>query len=212
MHFDQTSPEIQYLSQRDKHLGKVIQMLGPLDYQLVTNGYGFLVSQIIGQMLSNKVAAVLTNRLLRQCPAGRLTPTAIDQLSDQAIRSIGVSHTKVATIRTLTTAIMVGTISLDRYRDLSDQAIITDLTQLKGIGPWSAKMYLIFSLDRPNILPFEDGAFLQGYGWVYKTTDYRRAAVEKKCRKWRPYSSLAARYLYHARDAGLTKHPFHLFK
>ena len=212
MHFDQTSPEIQYLSQRDKHLGKVIQMLGPLDYQLVTNGYGFLVSQIIGQMLSNKVAAVLTNRLLRQCPAGRLTPTAIDQLSDQAIRSIGVSHTKVATIRTLTTAIMAGTINLERYRNLSDQAIITDLTRLKGIGPWSAKMYLIFSLDRPNILPFEDGAFLQGYGWVYKTTDYRRAAVEKKCRKWRPYSSLAARYLYHARDAGLTKHPFHLFK
>lgn len=212
MHFDQTSPEIQYLSQRDKHLGKVIQMLGPLDYQLVTNGYGFLVSQIIGQMLSNKVAAVLTSRLLRQCPAGHLTPTAIDQLSDQAIRSIGVSHTKVATIRTLTTAIIAGTINLERYRDLSDQAIITDLTQLKGIGPWSAKMYLIFSLDRPNILPFEDGAFLQGYGWVYKTTDYRRAAVEKKCRKWRPYSSLAARYLYHARDAGLTKHPFHLFK
>ncbi|HJE44397.1 DNA-3-methyladenine glycosylase family protein [Levilactobacillus namurensis] len=212
MHFDQTSPEIQYLSQRDKHLGKVIQMLGPLDYQLVTNGYGFLVSQIIGQMLSNKVAAVLTNRLLRQCPAGRLTPTAIDQLSDQAIRSIGVSHTKVATIRTLTTAIMAGTINLERYRNLSDQAIITDLTRLKGIGPWSAKMYLIFSLDRPNILPFEDGAFLQGYGWVYKTTDYRRVAVEKKCRKWRPYSSLAARYLYHARDAGLTKHPFHLFK
>lgn len=212
MHFDQTSPEIQYLSQRDKHLGKVIQMLGPLDYQLITNGYGFLVSQIIGQMLSNKVAAVLTNRLLRQCPAGRLTPAAIDQLSDQAIRSIGVSHTKVATIRTLTTAIMAGTINLERYRNLSDQAIITDLTRLKGIGPWSAKMYLIFSLDRPNILPFEDGAFLQGYGWVYKTTDYRRAAVEKKCRKWRPYSSLAARYLYHARDAGLTKHPFHLFK
>lgn len=208
---DETSPAIQYLMQRDKHLGKVIHMIGPLEYQVASNGYGFLVSQIVGQMLSNKVAAVLTSRLQKLCN-GSLTPSAMTALNDAQIHGIGLSRAKVVYIRHLTTAVTAGLIDFTRYPQLTDQAIIKDLTQVKGIGPWSAKMYLIFSLDRPNVLPFEDLAFLQGYGWVYKTTDYHQRAVVKKCAKWRPYTSIAARYLYLALDQGLTKTPFHLFK
>lgn len=209
--YDQDSPAIQYLSRRDKHLGKVIRMVGPLEYAPAADGYAFLVTQIIGQMLSNKVAAVLTERLRVQC-AGKLGLAAINQLTDSQIRQIGISHTKVGYIRNLSAAASTGQISADRYQSLSDAAIIQDLTTIKGIGQWSAKMYLIFVLDRPNVLPVEDVAFLQGYGWVYKTKDYHPAAVRKKCRKWRPYASLAARYLYVALDSGLTKQPFHLFK
>ncbi|GEO70777.1 DNA-3-methyladenine glycosylase family protein [Levilactobacillus acidifarinae] len=208
---DDQSPAVQYLQSKDKHLGKAIQMVGPLEYRIAANGYGFLVSQIIGQMLSNKVAAVLTQRLLTHCQ-GEITAEAIDQLSDATIRSIGVSRSKVTYIRNLTTAVTSQTIDFDRYATMSDTAIIQDLTAIKGIGNWSAKMYLIFALDRPNILPYEDVAFLQGYGWVYKTTDYTARTVQKKCQKWRPYSSVAARYLYVALDRGLTKEPFHLFK
>ncbi|KJW13981.1 DNA-3-methyladenine glycosylase family protein [Levilactobacillus spicheri] len=209
---DEQSPAVQYLRAKDKHLGKVMTMLGPLDYQIATNGYGFLVSQIIGQMLSNKVAAVLTDRLTAQCPDGRITPAAIARLSDATIHGIGLSRPKVSYIRHLTSAVTTGTVDFARYATLDDAQVIRELTQIKGIGNWSAKMYLIFSLDRPNVLPYEDVAFLQGYGWVYKTTDYSARAVQKKCKKWRPYSSVAARYLYRALDAGLTKEPFHLFK
>ncbi|MDT6981327.1 DNA-3-methyladenine glycosylase 2 family protein [Levilactobacillus zymae] len=208
---DGQSPAIQYLQTKDKHLGKAIQMVGPLEYRLADNGYGFLVSQIIGQMLSNKVAAVLTQRLLDQC-AGPLTAPTIAQLSDATIRGIGISHSKVGYIRNLTTAVLNQTVDFDRYATLPDATIMQELTAVKGIGRWSAKMYLIFALDRPNILPYEDVAFLQGYGWVYKTTDYTARAVQKKCHKWQPYSSIAARYLYVALDRGLTKTPFHLFK
>ena len=189
-HLTLTTPAIQHLCACDKHLAKAIAMVGPLDYQVVPDGYAFLVSQIIGQMLANHVAA----------------------LSDAAIRQVGLSRSKVAYIRHLTTAVTTGTVDFARYPTLSDQAVIANLTQIKGIGQWSAKMYLIFALDRPNVLPYEDGAFLQGYGWVYKTRDYRASAVQKKCHKWQPYASYAARYLYKARDLGLTKHPFHLFK
>lgn len=208
---DATTPAIQYLKTKDKHLSKVIDLVGPLTYQVAPDGYAFLVSQIIGQMLSNKVADVLTGRLTDQC-AGAITPAAITDLSDPEIRAIGLARAKVAYIRHLTDAVTTGTLDFSRYATLTDAEIIADLTHIKGIGNWSAKMYLIFVLDRPNVLPYEDLAFLQGYGWVYKTDDYQRQAVEKKCRKWRPYSSIAARYLYRALDTGLTKEPFHLFK
>lgn len=88
--------------------------------------------------------------------------------------------------------------------------VINELAKLRGIGIWTAKMYLIFVLDRQDILPYEDIAFLQGYKWAYKTNDTSPEAVKKKCKKWRPYSSIAARFYYRALDMGYTKGEFHL--
>lgn len=73
-------------------------------------------------------------------------------------------------------------------------------------------MYLLFVLDRQDILPFEDAAFLQSYCWMYKTNDKTKEAIIKRCKKWKPYSSVAARYLYRALDMGFTKQEFHLYK
>ncbi|MCC8014242.1 MAG: hypothetical protein LIO87_03520 [Eubacterium sp.] len=84
--------------------------------------------------------------------------------------------------------------------------------KILGIGKWTAKMYLIFVLDCPDVLPVEDAAFLQAYKWLYKTEDCSEKSVYKKCKKWKPYSSIAARYLYRALDMGYTKKEFHLFK
>ena len=94
---------------------------------------------------------------------------------------------------------------------MSDEEIIKQLTKLPGIGRWTEKMYLIFSLDRPDVLPVEDVAFLQGYQWTYKTDDVSPAAARKKCKKWSPYASIAARYMYQALDLGLTEQEFHLY-
>lgn len=96
--------------------------------------------------------------------------------------------------------------------ELDDESVIKQLTAIKGIGNWTAKMYLIFVLDRQDILPTEDVAFLQAYKWLYKTTDRSPASITNKCTKWKPYSSIAARYLYRALDSGLTKTEFHLYK
>ena len=95
---------------------------------------------------------------------------------------------------------------------MTDSEIMKSLTSIKGIGNWTAKMYLIFVLNRPDILPVEDVAFLQAYQWLYKTDDRTPKSVQKKCNKWKPYSSIAARYLYRALDGGLTKEEFHLYK
>lgn len=206
------SPPILYLCNKDKRLAKLINMVGPIAYTLHDEDpYAFLIYEIIEQMLSIKSARSIYSRLLLLCN-NTVSPETIDALSHAQIRGIGLSERKTSTIKELTRSILSGALDLDELKTLSDKDILEKLTSFNGVGMWTAKMYLIFILDRPDILPYEDAAFLQVFGWMYKTTDRSKDSVIKKCRKWKPYSSTASRYLYHALDTGLTKEEFHLFK
>lgn len=206
---DANTPSVQYLCKNDKRLAKVINMIGSITYQPHEDSYHFLVNTIIGQMLSNKVADIISARLDTLCN-GCITADAINQLSDEQLKSIGISNSKVSYIRALTATIESGEIDFKSLNELSDVEIIKKLTSIRGIGKWSSNMYLIFVLNRQDILPTNDVAFLQAYKWLYKTTDRSEKSLESKCKKWKPYSSIAARYLYRALDSGLTKDEFKL--
>jgi len=208
---DQDCQSIQYLANKDKRLAKLFSMIGPLTYQVTDDSYRFLVEAIIGQMLSNKVADVLASRLSILCH-GLITADAINQLSDEQIRSIGISNSKVTYIRNLTKAIENKDLNLASFDRLTDNEVLKQLTHIHGIGNWTAKMYLIFVLDRQDILPYEDMAFIQAYQWLYKVDSLNSKLLTSKCQKWKPYTAIAARYLYQALDQGLTKKEFHLFK
>lgn len=210
-HLDDQSPAVIHLMKVDKRLAKLITTIGPIDYRVSENPFGYLIANIVGQMLSNKVAAVILKRLRDLC-GGEITITAIKSLSDEAIHGVGLSHAKVGYIRNLTVAVESGQVVFDQYPEMTDADVLKALTAVRGIGNWSAKMYLFSVLDRPDVLPVEDKAFLQGYRWLYNTSDASAAAVQKKAAKWRPYRTVAAKYLYRAVDLGLTKSPFHLFK
>lgn len=162
-------------------------------------------------MLSKKAANIIYGRLEVLCD-GPVCPDIINRLSDEQILHIGTSRRKVKAIRCLTQEIGCGNIALSDFEGLSDADVMSKLTSVHGIGTWTAKMYLMFVLDRQDILPFEDAAFLQGYGWAYGTDDYSPVSIQKKCKKWKPYSSIAARYMYRALDRGLTKVNFPLSK
>ena len=159
-------------------------------------------------MLSIKAGAVIYGRLEKLCD-GKITPTSISVLSDEQIKSIGTSKLKVSYIRNLTAAVINGSLVYEELIEMDDASAIKKLTTIKGIGNWSAKMYLLFVLNRQDILPVEDAAFLQSYKWLYETEDCSPASVIAKCKKWKPYSSIAARYMYHSLDMGLTKQEFH---
>lgn len=209
---DMNTPSIQYLCNKDKRLAKVIRMVGPISYVPHNdNPYPFLIHEIIEQMLSVKVGNRIYARLEELCNDS-ITPESIGSLSDEEIRSIGTSASKVKSIRCVTDALLSGELNFDSLKTLSDSDVIKQLTQIHGIGRWTAKMFLLFVLDRPDVLPVEDGAFLQTYRWVYKTNDVSEKSVTSKCKKWRPYSSIASRYFYRALDAGFTKEEFHLFR
>lgn len=208
---DMDTPSIQYLCRKDKRLAKVISMVGPITYETYKDSYAFLIHEIIEQMLSVKAGAKIYERLEDLC-GGNISVETVNRLSDEQIKSIGTSASKAKYIRGLTDAIESGYLNFAELETMNDADVMAKLTSLRGIGDWTAKMYLIFALNRQNILPYEDVAFLQAYEWMYKTNDRSRTAVEKKCKKWNPYSSIAARYLYRALDAGLTKDEFHLYK
>ena len=123
----------------------------------------------------------------------------------EELRQTGMSQAKAQYIKILTEAILNDQLILQELESKTDQDVIQELTALRGIGNWTAKMYLIFVLDRPDVLPYEDGAFLQAYRWLYNTEDCKPESIKKKCKKWSPYSSTAARYLYRALDSGMTK-------
>jgi len=205
------SESIKYLCKKDKRLAKVINLVGDISYQPHDeNPYAFLVHEIIEQMLSIKAGAKIYERLELLC-GGSITPETVSALSEEEIRTIGTSRSKAQYIKGLTEEVISGRIDFNEIAKMDDSEAYKKLLSIKGIGSWTVKMYLIFVLDRPDILPTEDVAFLQAYEWMYKTTDRSKAAVEKKCKKWKPYSSVAARYLYRALDTGLTKGEFHLY-
>ena len=208
---DMNTPSVQYLCKKDKRLAKVIRMVGPITYiPHNEDAFSFLVHEIIEQMLSIKAGKKIYGRLEDLC-GGQITPERISALSDEDIRGTGTSSSKVRCIRVITEAVLCGDLSFEKMHYLSDSDVMKQLTRLHGIGNWTAKMFLMFVLERPDILPVEDGAFLQTYRWVYKTNDCTEKAVYKKCQKWKPYSSIASRFFYRALDAGMTKKEFHLF-
>ena len=208
---DMNTSSVQYLCKKDKRLAKVVSMVGTITYVPYTDDYPFLMHEIIEQMLSIKAGQKIYARLEKLCN-GNITPDIVADLSDEEIRSIGTSRSKVSYIRNITNAIVSSEMNLTDLAEQTDADVTSALTKFHGIGNWTAKMYLIFVLNRLDVLPWEDGAFLQNYRWMYKTDDTSQKSVEQKCRKWKPYSSIAARFLYRALDMGLTKNEFHLFK
>ena len=205
------SPSVVFLKNRDKRLARVIDMVGTITYTPYEDGYTFLIHEVIEQMLSIKAASKIYARLVESCN-GVINPDSIASLTDDQLKGIGTSNAKVEYIKSITNAIQNGDLDLDILSSLHDEAVTKKLMSIRGIGTWTAKMYLIFVLDRKDILPFEDGAFLQSYRWLYKTTDISKESIIKKCSKWKPYSSIAARYMYKALDLGYTKNEFHLYK
>ena len=208
---DTSSPSVVHLCRQDRRLAKAISMVGTITYEPPADGFAFLIHEIVEQMLSVKAGQRIYSRLESLC-GGAVTPESLLALPEGSLRSSGTSAAKAAYIRGAAEAVLSGRLALEALAALPDEAVIRELTALRGIGSWTAKMYLLFVLDRPDVLPYEDGAFLQSYRWLYKTSDCSPAAVQKRCRKWRPYSSAAARYLYRALDLGLTREPFHLFR
>lgn len=211
--YDMSSPEIQYLCKKDRRLAKVISMVGPISYEKreVDDAYSFLIHEVIEQMLSIKAGKKIFDRVVDLCD-GNLCPDTIERLSIDDLRSTGTSTSKARSIKNITTAVLDGDLVFKDLENMNNEEVTQKLTQIHGVGPWTAKMYLLFVLGRPDILPFEDGAFLQSYRWMYKSDDCSPSAVKKRCQKWAPYSSLASRYLYRALDYGFVKEEFHLFK
>lgn len=205
-----TQSAIEYLSKKDLRLAKVIETIGPLPSYEPKAPFRFLVHEIIGQMLSDSVREVIIARFDRLCE-GIITPEHILTIELHQMSLCGMSMRKCNTIRDLAVSILQNRIDLDALGALEDGEVVNVLTQIKGIGLWTSKMFLLFYLQREDILPIEDAAFMQAFRWLYSYKNPAPETVKRRCAKWSPYSSIASRYMYRALDSGLTKIPVHEF-
>ncbi len=188
------------LARRDRVLGAIIKQHGAcgLARDQRTNAFAALIEAIVWQQLSTKAAAKILERFLALVPDGSvLTPVALSALPDSRLRAVGLSGLKIGYLRDLSEKVSEGRLRLDLLETMSDDHVIEALTQVKGIGRWTAEMFLMFRLHRPDVLPVADLGIIRAIQKAYRL---RKPPAPKRIltigQAWKPYRSVAAWYLW----------------
>jgi DNA-3-methyladenine glycosylase II len=194
------------LREADPVLRRVIDEVGSIEDFYAgrpTDHYGTLVRSIVGQQLSTRAAASIYARLLERF--GGKTPTPEEVLADDpdALRTAaGLSHAKVRYLRSLAEHVLDGSLALDSLPDLPDDEVIAELTAVKGIGVWSAHMFLMFHLHRPDVLPVGDLGIRRAVKVHYGLAELPTPAeLTEIAEPWRPHRTLACIYLWRSLQA-----------
>jgi DNA-3-methyladenine glycosylase II len=191
------------LLRRDPVLAAVIRQQGPCGLAAAQRADHFsaLVRAITFQQLSTKAASTIYNRTVALMPGGAPTPEGFAALSDDQLRSAGMSRQKTGYLRDLCEKVSARKLDLDSLDALSDEEVIAALVTIKGIGRWSAEMFLIFRLLRPDVLPVGDLGIITA---VQKVYGLRKRPTPDRLRRigeaWRPYRSVASWYLWRSLD------------
>ena len=189
---------LRHLARIDADLARALKEAGPPELRVAPKGFGGLMRSIVGQQVSVHAARAIWLRLEAAVPM--MTPAAFLKLDDAALRAIGLSGQKMKYGRSLAGDIAAGHIDFDAIEELDDTAAIAMLTRAKGIGPWTAEIYLMFAHGRPDIMPGLDLGLVvaaQHLKKLRKRPDAKR--LLKIAEAWRPWRSAAALLLWHYR-------------
>jgi DNA-3-methyladenine glycosylase II len=181
-------------------MARIIGSIGAYGLRQRPADFETLVRSIVYQQLSGKVAVVILGRLLRAA-GPQLTPQSILKLRPSRMRALGLSKAKTEYIRDLARHVRDGSLDFGQLPALSDDEVIEKLVAVKGIGPWTAHMFLMFGLERLDVLPTGDlgikNALRKEYGLEALPTP---AEMEKLAQRWRPYCTVACWYLWRTVD------------
>ena len=186
------------LMRRDPVLGRVIKKhrtRSPLDAPAL-DPFPALVRTITAQQISTKAAATIHGRLIASMPTG-VTPDALLALSDDQFRLAGLSRQKIGYLRDLASKVQSGELPVGSLHELDDEAVIEAIVKVKGLGRWSAEMFLMFRLRRPDVLPVDDLGIVTAIYRLYGLRKKPKAArIIKIGEAWRPYRTVACWYLW----------------
>jgi DNA-3-methyladenine glycosylase II len=184
------------LIRADPDLASILEQAGPLPWRTRTPGFPGLLQAIVAQMISNQAAAAIWGRL-RALP-GALEPEGFLHLSEESLRAAGLSRPKVAHARVLAQAFQDGTLSAPALEASSDKEAIATIAAVKGLGIWTAEIYLVFALQRLDVFPAGDIALAAAAADVKRLAARPDPkALRVMAEAWRPARSLAARLLWH---------------
>jgi DNA-3-methyladenine glycosylase II len=203
MSFDEAevARAIKRLTRVDPVLGKVIRRVGDFALKTEKGGYEILVRSILSQQISIAAARTIRTRLQALLPSKKIRAEDIQALTDEQLQSVGISQQKRTYLRDLTRCTLDGSICFRRLKSKPDDETIEELTQVKGIGRWTAQMYLMFSLGRLDVFAVGDlgirNAMIALYGLDEKPAI---TELENIARIWAPHRSIASWYLWRALD------------
>lgn len=186
---------------RDPVLSALIAKFGVINYPVPKNRFENLVSTIIGQQLSNAAADTIYSRVVK---ITKIDPQSLLAVDTFQLRSAGTSWAKIRSLKDLSQKILDKSIQLELLDLLSDDEVISHLTSVKGIGPWTAQMKLMFTLHRPDVLPVDDRGIQNAMIKLYGLRDDKKLKTNmlKTSSLWKPYRTLACWYLWKSLDNG----------
>jgi len=191
---------VNHLKKSDPVLRAIIERVGPCRMEFGVPKFCSLAEAIVYQQLNGKAAVTIFNRFATLA-GDPLTPEGILKLSDEQLRSAGLSKQKSAYLKDLSAKTAAGLLDFARLPELTDADVIEHLTQVKGIGVWTAHMFLMFSLRRPNVLPTGDYGVQVAIKKHYKKRKLPKPrAMEKIAKAWEPYRSVACWYMWRSLD------------
>lgn len=194
-------PPVAHLRRRDPTLRTVVDRVGPLGVERWTRGrprdpFGSLLRSIVGQQLSVLAARAIFARLVEASGGSSPAPERLLRLSDAKLRRCGLSTAKIAYARDLARHVLGGELDLSRLRRLEDDRVRETITSVKGLGRWTADMFLMFHLRRPDVLPVGDLGLRRAVERTYRVPLPTAVQLETLAEPWRPYRTLASLYLW----------------
>jgi DNA-3-methyladenine glycosylase II len=194
------------LCNSDPQIGKLIRIIGDIEIGLRKDYFKALTKSIISQQLSPKAAGTIYSRF-EELLQKNITPSNLKEFNDEQLRSVGVSKQKSSYLHDLTNRILFGEIHLDEIEQMENEEVIKTLTSVKGIGKWTAEMFLIFSLGKMDVLPLDDVGLQRAVKWLYsleKEKDIKSCFLEK-ARAWGKNTTIACLYLWESVNQNLIK-------
>jgi DNA-3-methyladenine glycosylase II len=193
-----------HLARRDRVMKKLIPRFGEARLQSRGDAFTTLARSIVGQQISVKAAQSVWDRfvaLVDAAPATRLPPDGVLGLKIEAMRAAGLSARKVDYLHDLAAHFSVGQVHVRQWQQMEDESIIEELIAIRGIGRWTAEMFLIFHLMRPNVLPVDDLGLIKGISVNYFSGEpVTRVEAREVGDAWAPYRSVATWYIWRSLD------------
>jgi DNA-3-methyladenine glycosylase II len=194
---------LRHLRRADPIMRDVIRRAGRFTLQLHRNRFRALVFSILGQQISGKAAAAIRARLVEYLKPDQISPRSIARLSPTELRAIGLSTQKSVYVLDLAKRVVQGELKLNRLAGMPDEEVIQALKQVKGIGVWTAQMFLIFSLGRLDVLPHDDLGVRVAIRNLYGLNELPNKEISHRIASpWRPYATIASWYCWKSLEFG----------
>ena len=189
---------------KDSKMRRLIKDYGAPDFKPENNYFQSLMRSIVFQQLSGKVADIIYQRLVILVPKNRINPKSILMVSDNDMRGVGLSLRKVSYIKNLAVYFNTNVFSSKEVQKMSNEAISSELIQIKGIGQWTVDMFLMFTLNRPDIMPYSDLGIQKAMRIVFNLNRLpTKSEMESLSARWKPYRTIACWYLWKIVDDGV---------